>query len=626
MSAGRPSTIARFKVVPPLAGVAVAITALLLTMPTVSIVGHRLSDWVVRERRAASRPPGPDVVVIAIDDASRRAITEPMAYWQPEVAKLVRALARSKARAIGIDLLFSTSDDRSRSEARQLAQALAEADSSGTPVILGYALNAALPPSPPYLLAATASPRRLGYMDLPGDEDDAVRRFVPCREDPPEVAYSLGTRLALAALQQEGACELDSRRLRTQSLRAEMDGQHSLSVPFERVPEPLRLSFVEALQLAEIDGGKRLDGLLAGKLVLIGSYELQDRHVTPLQSAGERAAGVDIHAAIAQSLYSGQVLRPAPAWIVWSLAFICALMGGAAVFAFRWQLSLFTAVIVILFSVLPMWAARAFGTVLPVMPELSSAVCVVLVAGVYRYRTESRSQRELREQFGKFVSPEVVEQIVRDGLELGGTRRFVTILFADVRGFTTYAERMSPEVLVVQLNEYLDAMTEAIIAEGGYVDKFIGDGILAVFGAPVAQRDSAWHGVLAANRMLERLADLNTRWRKEARAEWSIGIGIHSGDAVVGNIGSWRKLDYTVVGDTVNTASRIESLTKTSIQRYNAHILLSGATVEELERWDHYCDVFAMDIEQLKGKEQLTQLFVLRGLHGAGRKGVKAHV
>jgi len=164
-------------------------------------------------------------------------------------------------------------------------------------------------------------------------------------------------------------------------------------------------------------------------------------------------------------------------------------------------------------------------------------------------------------------------------------------------------------------------MSEIIIRNGGYLDKFIGDGILAIYGAPVEQGDAAWKAAVSGVEMLDRLAQLNSTWKTEGRAELKIGIGIHTGEAIVGNMGSSRKLEYTAVGDTVNTASRIESKTKDSISKYGVHILISGETADELERLGHSTDIAPMESEALKGKSEVTELFMLRGLHGAGRKG-----
>lgn len=588
------------------------------------LLNTRSQDMAIRHTLAEGKQPADSsVVLILIDEASRRTIAEPLAYWQPHVATVMTAAAEAKAKVIGIDLIFTAADERAMTESRRLAQAFAEATANGTPVILGYDPGSPVPQSPLYMLATTSSPRPLGFLDLPADADDFVRRAEFCKPDAEDPAFSLGAMMASSALGQAFEC---GKKITTSQGVIELDDRRSFVIPFDRVATPARVSFAEVLALAQKKDTQRLQQLFAGRLVLIGSDDAQDRHATALYgSDAERTPGVVIHAAVAESLYRGSTLKIAPGWACWLMALGFALAVAGAAIVFRWQISLLAGLALVTFSFSPGGFAWHGGWVISTAPASIASFTAAALAFVYRYRTEFMAHRKLRHQFGQYVSPELVQQIIEHGVELGGTRRRITVMFSDIRGFTTLSERMSPEVLVMQLNEYLDAMSEVIIAEGGYVDKFIGDGILALFGAPVEQKDAAWHAVTAATRMLEKLGTLNAKWQSEGHNALSIGIGIHSGEAIVGNIGSWRKLEYTAIGDAVNTAARIESKTRTSIERYNAHILLSGATVEELERWEHYVDVFAMEIEQLKGKTELTQLFVLRGLVGAGRKGGSAN-
>ena len=183
----------------------------------------------------------------------------------------------------------------------------------------------------------------------------------------------------------------------------------------------------------------------------------------------------------------------------------------------------------------------------------------------------------VRDLLDKNVSPEVAAQLMREGAALGGEEREVTILFADLRGFTTLSEKLGPPALLALLNRYLDRMSAEIEREGGVIDKFIGDAIMALFGAPVAQGDAADRALLAALAMERALATLNTELAAEGRPPLALGIGINTARVVAGNIGSHRRLNYSVIGDGVNVAARLQSLTRTP--EYRTNILVSTATL-----------------------------------------------
>lgn len=200
------------------------------------------------------------------------------------------------------------------------------------------------------------------------------------------------------------------------------------------------------------------------------------------------------------------------------------------------------------------------------------------LAESFNRMSEGLAERDrVRDLLDKNVSPEVAAQLLRDGAALGGEERAVTILFVDLRGFTPLSEKLPPRELIALLNRYLEAMSRAIEAEGGVIDKFIGDAIMALFGAPVTQGDDADRALRAALGLRAALATLNRELAAEGQPQLAIGVGLNTARVVAGNIGSQRRLNYSVIGDGVNVASRLQALTRTP--EYHTDILFSEATL-----------------------------------------------
>jgi adenylate cyclase len=205
------------------------------------------------------------------------------------------------------------------------------------------------------------------------------------------------------------------------------------------------------------------------------------------------------------------------------------------------------------------------------------------LAAAFNAMSSGLAERDrVRDLLNKNVSPEVAAQLLRDGAALGGEEREVTILFADLRGFTTFSERLAPREVVAQLNRYLDRMSAEIERHGGVIDKFIGDEIMALFGAPVAQPDSADRALAAALAMQAALAGLNAELAAEGKPPMAVGIGINTAHVVAGNIGSHRRLNYSVIGDGVNVAARLQGLTRQA--SYAATIIVSASVRTAVRR------------------------------------------
>ncbi|MFZ2087027.1 MAG: CHASE2 domain-containing protein [Desulfobaccales bacterium] len=236
------------------------------------------------------------------------------------------------------------------------------------------------------------------------------------------------------------------------------------------------------------------------------------------------------------------------------------------------------------------------------------------VAGVYtgitlqRFLTEERERARIKKAFQSYVAPEVVNQIIRnpEKLRLGGERRELSILFSDIRGFTTLSETMAPEALVEVLRDYLNPMSEIVVKHGGTLDKYIGDAIMALFGAPLDQADHAQRACRTALEMIGNLKELDREWVERGRPPLKIGIGINSGLVSVGNMGSNRLFDYTAIGDNVNLASRLEGLNK----YYGTEILVAANTVQALGNGFLVREV---DLVRVKGKKQPIAIYEVLG-------------
>jgi adenylate cyclase len=229
-----------------------------------------------------------------------------------------------------------------------------------------------------------------------------------------------------------------------------------------------------------------------------------------------------------------------------------------------------------------MASAFASGVWLNLAQPLTAAALALFAGTAYRYFVEGAEKRVVKRLFGRYVSRDVYHQLLANpGLaELGGARREMSVLFSDMRGFTTVTEKGDPEALVAQLNEYFSRMTDIVFRHHGTVDKFVGDMVMALFGAPVDDPVHADHAVDAACEMVRELGELNRRWAAEGRPQLDIGIGVNSGEMIAGNIGSSSIMSYTVIGDNVNLGARLESLNK----EFGTRIIISEATRAKLTR------------------------------------------
>ncbi|WP_353683670.1 adenylate/guanylate cyclase domain-containing protein [Thermodesulfovibrio sp. 3907-1M] len=240
-----------------------------------------------------------------------------------------------------------------------------------------------------------------------------------------------------------------------------------------------------------------------------------------------------------------------------------------------------------------------------IYPFVALSLCYVL-SEAYRNLIIEKKSRFLKKAFSSYVSPEVVNIIMKnpDALKLGGEKRTITVLFSDVRGFTTVSEQLKPEKLVLLLNSYLDPMTKIVLKHRGMLDKYIGDAIMALYNAPVEFSEHAKEAVLTAIEMTKELKNLNEKFIQYGFPEIDIGIGINTGEAVIGNMGTDMRFDYTAIGDTVNLASRLEGLNKF----YGTRIIISESTFNALKQKKEFI-IRELDLIRVKGKKEPVKIY-----------------
>jgi len=347
----------------------------------------------------------------------------------------------------------------------------------------------------------------------------------------------------------------------------------------------------------------------AGKYVLVGltAPGLLDLKASPVSAV---YPGVEVHATLLDDLLRGDFLKPVPAWATWLEILLLAAAMALIVLWFSGLLATlagFVALAVIYLG-LTVTAFHFSWWADPVLPGIA-LISSFALATAYSYATEGRQKLYIRRMFGQYMSETVINHLLEhpEKLQLGGERRQVTLFFSDLAGFTTISERLDPETVVGLLNDYLSAMTEIILEEEGTVDKFEGDAIMAFWGAPLDQPDQARRACRAAWRQQAALAELNRRLIDLDLPPLSMRIGLHTGEAIVGNLGSARRFDYTVIGDTVNLASRLEGLNKF----YSSHIMASAATVAGCGEGVEFRE---LDLVAVKGKEHAVRVFEVLGL------------
>ncbi|MFH0886820.1 MAG: adenylate/guanylate cyclase domain-containing protein [bacterium] len=548
-----------------------------------------------------------DIIIVAIDNESLGWL-EKWPWPRTYHANLTKRLKAAGAKVIAFDILFdstSSLDPRhdeafamAMSGAKNvvLASSIIEKETPGQGLIRIYQL-----PIPLYLRSAYAA----GIVNPPRDPDGFIRRYNIFELSGEEGTFSPSFALEILAkffdMEKGKSIEalkghLGKLKFNSKDFMLNYNGGINTfkTVPYNQV---LDNSIIE-----------RNPAMFRNKIVLVGATatELHDLFGTPFSLA---MPGVEIHATAVDTMLHNKYIVETPKGLWIFLVLLTGLITGSLILTLSPLRSLLATIAVLLGYLILVIILFRQNIWLPALTPSLSIFLTYVLGTAYRFATEEAEKWKIRKLFSKYVSKSVVEEIMKDPnkVKLGGHREKMTILFSDIRNFTTLSEKLNPEEVVAMLNEYFTVMNDIIFKYEGTLDKYIGDAIMASFGVPVPHHDDALRAVKTAFEMQQALASLRQRWTFEGSQNFDIGVGINTGEAVAGNIGSEQRLEYTVIGDAVNLASRLESLNK----EYKTHILISEFTYEEVR--DKIEAKFVADVK-VKGKTKAVGVYQVLGI------------
>jgi adenylate cyclase len=594
----------------------------------------------------AYTPAQSPTIVVALDEETYRRppfTVVPKAMWTPQIAVVLDALIEGGAKVIGFDVIFPTAIEPlihgfDRDFLRSLHRAAGE-----NKVVLSKVQHQERPIHPfPGQIFAVGDERNELSANLYRDVDEVIRR-ISLTFDSVDAKRGLRTdnsvslELAARALG-ERPKQLADGGLALDGYRIPGSDRNTMLVNFAEDDAIPTHSFADLFECASQGKIAFFREQFKDKIVLIGSaVDVEDRQVTAKRfitgpehpSAVARCAlppmqglfrddlvrdtipGVYIEANAINNLLRHDALHEIDPRMGW----LFIILAASAAAALAMSLSPLAAAGVLAAGIV-LWVGLAtvvfaHGLVLPLLTVPPAGALTLATLLGYRFAVTDRARRLLRGSFALYLAPAVIDRMVESERlpELGGEIKTVTVLFSDLEGFTSLSERLSPAGLVELMNNYLTAMSDIIEAEGGFVDRYIGDAIDAVFGAPVEDDEHAFHGVRAALACNDRLDELNRDATMFAGNRLRARIGVNTGEALVGNIGSRKRFNYTVMGDTVNLAARLEGANKI----YGTSLLVSGAVRAAIGARIDWREV---DLVRVMGRDAAVAIFEPLGLSG----------
>ncbi len=589
-----------------------------------------------------------DVVLVGISDDDLKAFVDPFPFPRDYYAHIIENLHAAGARAIVFDMTFSAPGKTVAGDSI-LRSTLAKYNNVilATEIETGTVNEKAIVRStePTYNNIFYDVDKNIGVVNIHKDRDDVCRSYFPLLDvrgwQTPTLAFAALNRAfhlpagTIAGLDDEHSFRWNNRSIprfdETSFLLNYYGPDHTFRyIPFSQVIDDSTFQTKDELELGEQINAfdTSMMKLFKNKIVIIGSVmaEERDYHNIPLyrEEGGKRSYsmnGMEIHATVIQNMIDGSFITTLDPMIESILVLVLALVCFLGLLALKqlhvkhaWllEIGVFFCMLILILGIFELSVVVfSSGNLLVNIVDPSLAIIFAYIGtAVYQYLLERQQKALIKNVFSHYINPSVVNELVAnpEKAKLGGDRRELTVLFSDVENFTAIAEQFHnhPEGLVELLNEYLDEMTNIVLKYEGTLDKYEGDAVMAFWGAPIPQSDHAYRACLAAIEMQNRLHALRLKWEKQGKPQLGVRIGLNTGIMIVGNMGGQERFDYTVIGDSVNLASRLEGANK----QYRSHIMISEFTYNKVK--DKFL-VRELDLIQVKGKNVPVKVFEVLG-------------
>lgn len=548
-----------------------------------------------------------EIVIIEIDNKSLKEYGRwpwPRALF----AEMLEKLQPANPKVIGFDITFLTSEDPN--DDQFLADKITE---MANVVLATEVVNSNLSktgirqaqeifyPTPVLHEAATA----VGFTNIINDSDGVVRSFpLVILDNNQEIIEHFSLKIARQYLNNNVPLVKNDNYYTFSDINIPVNTLSQSLINYQLNPSSFtKVSFTDVLE-------NKIDyKIFDNKIVLIGATapSLHDLHSTAISKKSGQQSGVEILAHIIY-MYLDNAFISEQNLLSTLLLTILLVLSFSILFMYTSRVRYTVLEFILLFIVLLILTFYFFdqGLMINILYFLLGLVLTYALTTLYKYKFADYQKNLVKKMFGKYVSPELAKELMcnPEAIKLGGAKKEVTIFFSDIRGFTSLSEKMTPEELIYMLNQYLTEMTDIVMANKGMVDKYIGDAVMAFWGGLIGLKNHAESSAKASLQMITALEKINQKLKSQNLPEIKIGIGLNTGEVIIGNVGSQQRLNYTVIGDSVNLASRLEGLTK----QYGVLIIISEAT--NIQITNNYLTRY-LDLITVKGKEKPVTIYEL---------------